>query len=75
MIVTKLKRYLLFAGEEYYPKGGMDDFSGSFDTANEAHERINQLIRNEKIEWWHIMDLSTGAIIHDNGNTSSIQAG
>lgn len=30
------KRYWLFAGNMYYPLGGMDDFESSFDTVDEA---------------------------------------
>lgn len=31
-----MKRFLLFAGFNYYPEGGWSDFRGSFDTAEEA---------------------------------------
>ncbi len=31
-----MKRYLLFAGEQYYPLGGWDDLKGSFDTVEAA---------------------------------------
>lgn len=31
-----MKRFLAFGGEHYYPHGGMDDFSGSYDTKEEA---------------------------------------
>jgi hypothetical protein len=28
-----MKRYLVFAGDDYYPAGGWGDFQGSFDSA------------------------------------------
>lgn len=31
-----MKRYLLFAGNNYYPSGGMNDLAGDFDTIEEA---------------------------------------
>lgn len=31
-----MKKYLLFAGNAYYPFGGMWDFCGDFDTVEEA---------------------------------------
>lgn len=31
-----MKRFLAFQGENYYPGGGWDDFSGDFDTADGA---------------------------------------
>jgi hypothetical protein len=36
MAETTVKRYLLFTYEDYYPAGGWRDFSGSFDTPEEA---------------------------------------
>lgn len=30
--MAKPKRYLVFAGYDYYPEGGWGDFQGSFDT-------------------------------------------
>ena len=31
-------KYLLFAGDDYYPAGGMDDFRGVFDSVQLAKE-------------------------------------
>jgi hypothetical protein len=31
-----MKRFLVFAGDCYYPYGGMDDFQEDFDTMEEA---------------------------------------
>lgn len=34
----KLKRFLLFTYDDFYPSGGWNDFKGSFDTLEEAKE-------------------------------------
>lgn len=51
-----MNRYLVFAGDQYYPQGGWDDFRGSFEDLHEAIDRIDL-----NAEWWHIVDLETGA--------------
>jgi hypothetical protein len=33
-----MKRYLLFAGYQYYPDGGWEDFKGGFDTLQECSD-------------------------------------
>jgi len=37
----KLKRYLAFFGDQYYPLGGMEDLLGSSDTLGSAVEQLN----------------------------------
>lgn len=31
-----MKKWMLFAGDHYYPRGGFDDFRGSYDTLGEC---------------------------------------
>lgn len=50
-----MKRYLLFVGEYYYPAGGWDDFSASFDTIDEAKAAAP----NNSVDWWHVIDTKT----------------
>ena len=38
---AKKKRYLLFAGDMYYPSGGMKDFEGAFDSVQEAIDSLD----------------------------------
>ena len=38
-----MKQYILFAFWNYYPSGGMDDMIDSFDTLQEAEDRIKEL--------------------------------
>jgi hypothetical protein len=58
-------RYLLFAGCQYYPSGGWDDFKGSFDTIDEAKEQIKIL---DIEDWWHIVDLDNLERVHVGNN-------
>jgi hypothetical protein len=44
--------YHIFAGEQYYPCGGVSDHQGSKDTLEEAME----FVANLKCDWWHIAD-------------------
>lgn len=57
----KTKRFILFAGREYYPLGGILDYSGSFDTKEEAVvARDVWLSENDMYVWTQIADLATG---------------
>ncbi len=44
--------FYLFAGGDYYPCGGVDDFQGVFDTVEDAR----QAALNLRYYWWHIVD-------------------
>ena len=46
-----MKQYLAFAGDQYYPSGGMKDFKGDFDTLKEAQVAAGYLD-----EWQHVYD-------------------
>lgn len=54
-----MKRYLLFAGDEYYPNRGWKDFKGDFDTEPEA---FKQALRCDR-DWYQIVDTETKQII------------
>ena len=47
-----MKRYFLFAGDHYYPGGGMEDFEGDFDTFGEAKAKGEK----PDYDWWHVWD-------------------
>ena len=57
-----MKRYLLFAGGQYYPAGGMNDFRGSFDTFDDAKDFILNKITSDGYEydWGHVLDKEEG---------------
>lgn len=44
-----MKRFLVFCCDTYYPRGGMDDFVGDFDTIEEASTVLDKAY--EKIEY------------------------
>lgn len=54
------KKYLLFAGEYYYPSGGFNDFKGSFDTMEDAQSNIQ-----DWHDWYHIVDSESLEIVKD----------
>lgn len=53
-----VKRYLVFAGEDYYPVGGWGDFQQSFDTQPDALACAQEHEKEGK--WTHVIDLGTG---------------
>ncbi len=57
-----MKRYALFAGQDYYPSGGWDDFQSSHDTADQAVTALTATAATSDCDWdWaHIIDLHTG---------------
>lgn len=57
---TDMKRYMLFAGNIYYPGGGMNDFVGSYDDLDRARFEIKERVErygvfgNGKENWNYI---------------------
>lgn len=51
-----MKRYLLFAGFDYYPLGGWDDFKGDFDTKESALVYCTSEIHSD---WFQVVDTET----------------
>ena len=52
-----MKRYLLFAGETYYPTGGWSDFQKDFDSLADAHA-----YPLKKHDWAEIVDIEQGHV-------------
>ncbi len=48
-----MERFLLFAGETYYPQAGMGNFIDSFPYLGEAIEKA----ANIECDWWNIYDI------------------
>ncbi len=64
------KRYWLFGGDDYYATGGVHDRRGMYGTIAEAvAEGKRQQIAEwsgrlfDAYEWWHVVDITTGAIV------------
>jgi hypothetical protein len=52
-------RFILFAGDAYYPSGGMNDVKGSYDTLDEAFAeatRLCEYTETRVYDWAHIYD-------------------
>lgn len=50
-----MKKYLLFAGPNYYPSGGLDDLVKSFDSIEEA-KAFAEADHEETYEWAQIVE-------------------
>ncbi len=46
-----MKRFLVFAGDAYYPDGGMNDFQEDFDTLEEARSFEAKIKEKWKFDW------------------------
>jgi len=46
-----MKRFLVFAGDSYYPEGGMHDFQEDFDTLEEARSFEAEIKEKFKLRW------------------------
>lgn len=57
-----MKRFLLFAGNQFENLGGWDDLISSFETEKDAMEAGKKLIDDGDRDWYHIVDLDTGQI-------------
>jgi hypothetical protein len=53
------KRYLLFAGDYYYPCGGWEDFFKSYTSIEDATNDKGHINFN----WVHIVDSQSGKIV------------
>ncbi len=56
-------RYLIFGGSIYYAGGGFNDFRGSHDNLDIAHDLAEQQLKKPGTEWYHIVDATTGDIV------------
>ena len=55
--LDRSKRYILFAGDQYYPGGGMEDFRGTFDTVEEARAAAGR--GRSRYDWAQVVDRET----------------
>ena len=63
-----MKRYMLFAGETYYGRGGVHDLIKSNDdleflTDQAKNLEGNYILDSRHIQWWHIYDTETEKIV------------
>lgn len=53
-----MKRFLVFAGSDYYPRGPEDDFQMDFETFDTAKTVGEALLENH--DWVEILDTAAG---------------
>lgn len=56
-----MKPYLLFAGWDYYPDGGMKDYRGDFETIEKCVEEADL-----NFNWWQIVTRDDMTVIWTN---------
>jgi hypothetical protein len=62
---TPVKRFVVFAYGNYYPAGGWSDYTGSYDTVEEAREAARYQREENRNDWTDIVDLQTGENLDD----------
>lgn len=62
-----MKRYILFAGDEFYPNGGMGDFVEDFDNKSNALDLIERLKKDfgDWFDWFHVYDTEKMKMVFD----------
>lgn len=64
-----MTRYVLFAGEHFYAKGGWNDAMGEFDSLEEAVAKAHWLLTEDipadrpALDWWHVVDMETRSVV------------
>ena len=54
------KRFLVFAGDHYYPAGGWSDLQGAYETLDEATAAMKAEAEDSLYRWANVVDLQTG---------------
>lgn len=62
-LLPTMKRFLVFSGDDYYPRGGAKDYRASFDTRVEA-EADAQGWCTERGTWANVLDAQTGEKVY-----------
>lgn len=64
-----MKRYLLFASEFYYPRGGWSDFQGDYDSTDETIAAAQKLahVNFGAPDWFEIIDTKIKARVLTGG--------
>ena len=61
-----MKRYLVFAGDTYYPSGGWEDLKKSFNKEDVAVSWAEGWVEADALHWAHIVDTEAQTIIWDS---------
>lgn len=60
-----MKQFLLFTGVKQSYGGGWQNFSGDFDSAQEARREGDQLSIKSKCDWMHVVDTEMKKLVLD----------
>jgi len=65
-----MSRFILFAGETYYARGGAHDLVDSFGSLVEAKAYGEALLEKDRyrFQWFHVFDIGTKAIVAKSQN-------
>jgi len=55
-------RYWLFAGDNFYPLGGVDDVVLTSDNLEDCRKKAFTGGYGKEYDWWHILDVKTGRV-------------
>lgn len=56
--------YYVFAGDNYYPGGGVYDFRGRALTIDDAQYILAAFRDRQRVDWWHITDDTMEIVAH-----------
>jgi hypothetical protein len=63
-----MKRYMLFAGDQFYPNTAWADFRGDFDSVEEARAIVDAAAKTDDYFDWHqIVDAETKQVVVAEG--------
>ena len=73
-----MTKYWYYAGDYYYPQGGIDNLKGVFNTLGEAQAKRDEDIKiksqrlNSYYDWWRIIEVADSVPRrHSSGEFSS----
>lgn len=62
MKLSRSLRWVLFAGDSYYARGGANDYVGSYATMHAALRTLSNIEIDHSGSWAHVVDISTGRV-------------
>ena len=68
-----MKRYAVFAFNDYYPVGGWDDLLGWYESIEEARLGGQNFLEKSWRDVMYMVDLETGKAIPGFGSTTAFQ--
>jgi hypothetical protein len=57
------KPCIAFAGCDFYPRGGFNDFRGSFESIQQAKKSILEQNEDCLWDWWQVCTIENGSLV------------